>query len=170
MTACPHCKRRSFERRDLLYAAIDGAMRCRDCGKMAQLDLFSRWVISIMIAVCLPGVLLYGQVFYSGHFFVISMILVLGGWRLLSCIGLPFFALEAAPDRVSLRPKQSAFVLAVLLTAGSVMDGFMSARFETSHAIEQADAPEAVPRDEPPDPLRIRPRDEREQKAAKFAL
>ena len=170
MTACPHCKRRTFERRDLLYAAIDGAMPCRACGKLAQLDVFSRWVVSIMLAVTLPGMLLYGQVFYSGHLFVISMVLVLGGWRLLCCAGLPYFALEPARDRTVLRPRQSAFVLAALLIAGSVLDGFMSARFETNPPIEQAGGPEAIPRDEAPDPMRIRPREEREQKAAKFAL
>ena len=154
----------------MLYGAIDGAMRCRACGETAQLDVFSRWVVSIMIALCLPGVLLYGQVFYSGHLFVISMILVLGGWRLISCIGLPFFALEPARDRVTLHPKQSAFILAALLIGAGVMDAFMSSRFEAGEPIEQAGAPGAVSRDEPPDPLRIRPREERDQKAAKFAL
>ena len=165
---CPHCKRPTFERRDVLYAAVDGAMRCRACGSVSRLDLFSRWVISIMIAVTLPSLLLYGNVFYSGHLFVVSMIVIVVGWRAIAAIGLPIFSLERSPHQTTLRPKQSAFVLSALLAGALAMDGFMYSRFETE-PIEQAGGSEAIPRDDGTDPLRIRPREERER-AAKFSL
>lgn len=153
----------------MLYAAIDGAMRCRACGKLARLDLFSRWLISIMIALILPGVLLWGQVFYSGHLFVVSMVLIFAGWRVLSYIVLPCLSLEpAVSERPPLRPRQSAFVLSVLLAAGSVMDVFMAAHFE-EHA-EQAAVPSAVSREERLDPLLDRPRERRESKSTELAL
>ena len=165
---CPHCKRLTFERRDVLRAAIDGAMRCRGCGRAARLDLFSRWVISIVIAVILPGVLLYGNVFYSGHLFVVSMIVILACWRGLSAILLPILALEPTADNATLRPKHSAYVLSALLAGAVVIDAFMYSRFQTE-PIEQAGNPEMAPRDDGTDPLRIRPREERER-AAKFSL
>ena len=166
---CPHCKRLTFERRDVLRAAVDGAMRCPACGGVARLDLFSRWVISIVIAVILPGILLWGNVFYSGHLFVVSMIVILAGWRGLSAILLPILALEPTVDNATLRPKHSAYVLSALLAGAVVIDVFMYSRFETE-PIEQAGSTEAIPRDDgPTDPLRIRPREERER-AAKFSL
>jgi hypothetical protein len=141
MTRCPHCKRDSFDRRDILRAAIDGAMRCRNCGKNARLDHFSRWIIAILIAVMLPG---------------------------LAALGLPIFGLEPAPPGAPLRPKQSAFVLSVLLAGAVVIDAFMYSRFD-AQPVEHAGGTEAIPPDDGTDPLRIRPREERE-KAAKFSL
>lgn len=167
MTACPHCKRRIFTRHDILFAAIDGAMQCRACGGMARLDTFSRWVISIVLSVFLPALFLQGQVFYSGHFFAVSIIVILGGWRILSWLGLPLFTLEAAEDRVSLRPRQSAFLVVALLTAAMVMDGFMSARFEREP--EQA-SNAAASGEKNADPLLIRPAEPREEKPAKLPL
>ena len=168
MTRCPHCKRDSFDRRDILPAALDGAMRCRNCGKNARLDLFSRWVIAILIAVMLPSLLLYGNVFYSGHLFVVSMVVILASWRGLAALGLPIFGLEPAPPGAPLRPKQSAFVLSALLAGAVVIDAFMYSRFD-AQPVEHAGGTEAIPPDDGTDPLRIRPREERE-KAAKFAL
>ena len=121
----------------MLHAAIDGAMRCRDCGRLARLDLFSRWVVSIMIAITLPGVLLYGDVFYSGHLFVISMIIIFTAWRGMSWLGLPFFGLEAAEGQSPLRPSQSIFIVSLLLVAALVIDVFMASRFDAVAAEDQ---------------------------------
>ncbi len=55
---CPGCKRPVFSLHDILYAPLDGTARCRVCGRIARLDLFSRWMISCAIAVILPALLL----------------------------------------------------------------------------------------------------------------
>jgi len=74
---CPGCKRPVFSLHDILYAPLDGTARCRVCGRFARLDLFSRWMISCAIAVILPALLLYWELFYSRHLFVISILFML---------------------------------------------------------------------------------------------
>jgi len=135
MIACPSCKRRVFTRRDMLYATLDGAARCRICGRIARLDLTSRGMISCVLAIVLPPLYLYGGVFYSGHLFLISIFLVLGGWRILSSAGLPFLALEMVASRTSIDRKQSILLLILLLAIAIAIDGFMSSRFDVDGAL-----------------------------------
>ena len=113
----------------MLYASLDGTAPCPVCGQVARLDLLSRWLISCVIALVLPIILLHGQVFYSGHLFFVSIVVVLGGWRILSFVGLPIFALETA-DGTAIDRRHSLWILAVLIAAAMIFDGFMSSRFE----------------------------------------
>jgi hypothetical protein len=120
----------------VLYAPLDGTARCRGCGRLARLDLFSRWVISCAIAVLLPGVLLYWELFYSGHLFVVSLLVILVAWRILTLIAFPMLGLEEVAMRSGVDKKQSVVILAILLSAAMVIDGFMSSRFEPEQAGE----------------------------------
>jgi len=139
VAACPGCKRQIFSRRQILNAGLDGAARCRACGRSAQLSLFGRWSIASMIALTLPSVLLYGGVFYSGHLFLVSLFFIFGVWRMLSVIALPYLSLEPVDDPVLLDRRQSVLIAGVLLVAAMTVDGFMSARFEDDvHERDQA--------------------------------
>ena len=142
---CPRCKRWGFTRRDLFCGPLDGTARCRACGGTARLDLLSRWVISCAIALILWNVLLYGGVFYSGHLFLVSMVVIFGLWRLLCAAVFPFIALEAVPDSPFDRRK-SVLAMVALLVAAMTFDSFMAARFEADDAAESARAPTAVNR------------------------
>lgn len=147
MIACPGCSRRVFTRRDMLYATLDGTAQCRACGRIARLDLMSRWVLSCMIAIVLPTILLYGGVFYSGHLFVISMFIILGTWRLLSLLGFPYLKLEEAAGSSALDRRQSILMLAVLLAGAITIDAFMSSRFDSDNAPESGRSASAIHRD-----------------------
>ena len=134
--ACPGCKRRVFRVHDIFYAPLDGTARCRACGRIARLDLFSRWMISCVIAVLLPGLLLYWELFYSGHLFLVSMAVILAAWRVLTFLVFPLLALEEVQARSGVNRKQSFVILAILFSAAMVIDGFMSSRFESEQAGE----------------------------------
>ena len=127
---CPSCKRKSFTRNDMLYASIDGTARCRACGRVARLDLLSRWMISCVIALVLPALLLYGNIFYSGHLFVVSLVTIVVGWRVLSLLAFPLLTLEVAPGNFTLQRRQSIFLAIVMLLVAAIIDGFMASRFE----------------------------------------
>ena len=146
MIACPSCKRRVFTRRDILSSSLDGTVECRACGRLARLDVLSRWMIACVIAIILPAVLLYGGLFYSGHLFVASMVLIFGAWRVLSWFGYPLLTLEHATGSVGLDRRQSVFIVVVLLFTAVVIDGFMAARFDDAQTAEQPRAPNAVHR------------------------
>jgi hypothetical protein len=128
---CPGCKRRVFSLHDILYAPLDGTACCRVCGRIARLDLFSRWLISCGIAVILPALLLYWELFYSGHLFVVSILVILVAWRILTLIAFPILALEIVTPRARVDRKQSVFILALLLVAAMMLDGLLASRFET---------------------------------------
>jgi len=128
--ACPNCNRRVFTRRDMLYATLEGAARCRICGRTARLDVMSRWLMSCVLAIVLPAAYLYGGVFYSGHFFLISIFVIFGAWAILAFIGFPLLALEAAAGNASVDRKSGRLILAALLVSAIVIDGFIRARFE----------------------------------------
>lgn len=136
---CPACKRRSISGRDMLYASLDGGVKCRACGKIARLDILSRWMLACMLAIILPMVLLYGDVFYSGHLFVVSIFVILVVWRLLSVAGMPILGLELAPRGRCMNERQSVLTLAVIVVAAVVMDGFMAYRIDSDAA--RASAP-----------------------------
>ena len=113
----------------MLHAIIDGGARCRSCGRTARLDTLTRWIMSCALALVLPSLFLFFGVFYSGHLFVISMIIILGAWALISIVGFPFLTLEVAASAVIDRSK-SLWVLAALFAAALVIDGYMRTRFE----------------------------------------
>jgi hypothetical protein len=83
-----------------------------------------------LIAVLLPAVLLLAGLFYSGHLFFVSIVIVLVAYRLLCVLGLPFLTLEPVPDNASLDRMQSVLMLAAMLTAAVILDGYMASRFE----------------------------------------
>ena len=138
--ACPRCRRRVFSRRDMLYVPLDGCTRCRFCGQPARLDLLSRWMLSIVIAIILPAVLFTAGVFYSGHLFVVSIVVVLGAWRLLCYLGAPFLTLEPTAETVSIGRKGSMLILGSMLAAAIVLDGFMASRFGADDGVEDTRA------------------------------
>jgi|SoiMethySBSTD1v2_1073268.scaffolds.fasta_scaffold113363_2 hypothetical protein len=127
---CPGCKRRVFSLQDILYAPLDGTACCRVCGRFARLDLFSRWMISCAIALILPALLLYWELFYSGHLFVISILVILVAWRILTLLAFPILALEIVRVRTPVDRKQSVVILAILLMAAMMLDSLMASRFE----------------------------------------
>jgi hypothetical protein len=140
---CPSCKRWVFTRRDLLYAPLDGTAQCPACGRTARLDLLSRWVISCAIALILWNALLFGGVFYSGHLFLISIVLIFGIWRLLCAAVFPFITLESVADSPFDRRK-SMLAMVALLVAAMVFDSFMARRFESEDLAESGRGPTAV--------------------------
>lgn len=135
---CPSCKRQSITRRDIFCAPLDGAAQCRACGQLARLDLLGRWALSSLIALVLPSVLLYGDIFYSGHLFVFSVFFVLAAWRLLCVIAFPLLSLEAVSDRTPIGRKQSVFLAATMLIAMLSIDGFMASKFENGEGYADA--------------------------------
>lgn len=144
MIACPNCKRRIITRRDILYAPLDGTTRCRACGQHARLDMFSRWVISCLVAVSLPALLLSWGIFYSGHLLVFAMIVIVVAARAVAWVGLPFFGLERVPPHIALDRRQSMIIVSALLAAAIVLDAFIASKFESEDAIRDAEAPAAV--------------------------
>ena len=140
--ACPNCKREVFTRRDVLYATVDATAQCRACGRSARLSLLSRWLISCVIAIILPGVLLYGDVFYSGHLFVVSLFLIFAAWSALCAVTFPLLSLEKA-EGAPIGIKASALIVVALLATATFMDSFMAARFDAERALDDARSPSA---------------------------
>jgi hypothetical protein len=128
--ACPSCNRRIFTRRDMLHAIVDGGARCRSCGRNARLDTLTRWMMSCMLALILPTVFLFFGVFYSGHLFVISMVIILGAWAILSVVGFPFLTLEVSASQGLIDRSKSVWLLGALFVAAILIDGYMRTRFE----------------------------------------
>ena len=113
----------------MVCTIIDGTAQCRLCGQTARLDLFSRWVISCLLAMVLSTVLLYCDVFYSGHLFLVSMFVIFGGWVVLSYIGFPFLTLEAFAGGAPIDRRAGLVILLILLAAAMMFDAFMWSRF-----------------------------------------
>lgn len=137
MIACPSCNRRIFTRRDLLYATFDGAVQCRWCGRQARLDMLSRWMILCVLSVVLPTILLYGGVFYSGHLFLVSIVVVFGVWGALAFVAFPFLALEVMAGAHAINRRHGILTFVVILLAAMILDGFIASRFEPEKGIEQ---------------------------------
>ena len=144
MLPCPSCKRRILTRRDILYAPVDGTTRCRACGAYARLDMFSRWLLSCLVALMLPAFLLTWGIFYSGHLLLMSMIVIIGAWRAMAWLALPLLALEPVPPHVPLDRRQSAIILVAMFGAAIALDAFIASKFESDNAIRDAEAPAAV--------------------------
>jgi hypothetical protein len=143
MLACPRCRRPTFTRRDLVSTALDGTAQCRSCSQAVRLDMFSRWLLSCVIALILPGVLLYGDLFYSGHLFVVSLVFVFVAWAALSWVCCPLLTLERAPTGRPIDRKTGMLILVVLLAAAGIIDNFMAARFD-AEALETTRASNAT--------------------------
>lgn len=148
MIACPNCKRRIFTGADMWRSSFDGAARCRACGHSAQLDILSKWMIACVLALLMPTLFLYAGIFYGGHFFVLVILLTLGGWRALACIGLPFLALERATHSPFDR-KQGMIMLAALVITAIVLDAFMAFKIDRDEALESGRSASAVQQERP---------------------
>jgi hypothetical protein len=98
--------------------------------------MLSRWLLSCVLAVLLPAALLYANVFYSGHLYVFSIVVVLGAWRALSIVGLPYLTLEAVQERTDVDRKANAFALGAMLLAALLLDGFIASRIDADMARE----------------------------------
>ena len=133
MIACPGCKRRIIAYREILGASLDGATVCPACGQVARLDAFSRCVVACMLAMLLWMMLFHADLLFSRYLFLFSMIVILGGWRLLSAAALPLLTLEKAPGTCFDR-RQSIVMLVVLIVFAIILDGFMSYRSEADKA------------------------------------
>jgi hypothetical protein len=142
--ACPSCRRRVFSRSDILHATLRGSTQCRWCGRTLRLDLLSRWVLSCLLAILLPNALLYGDIFYSGHLFVVSMFLIYAGLALFSYVGFPLLSLEIAPEANPLNRRQSALLAGIILAAAIAIDGFIGLKIDADGALEKQGAPSAA--------------------------
>jgi hypothetical protein len=130
----------------MLHATLRGTTRCRWCGRTLRLDVLSRWMLSCMLALLLPNALLYGDVFYSGHLFVVSIFLIDSGMAIRSYIGAPLLGLEVAPDNAALNQRQSALLAGMVLAAALVIDGFIASKIDADNALERQRAPTSVSR------------------------
>ena len=146
MPACPRCRRRIFTRRDLLSTALDGTAQCRSCGQVVRLDVFSRWLLSCVIALILPGVLLYGDLFYSGHLFIISLVFIFAAWAALTWVCCPILTLEPATTGRPIDRTTGVLILVVLLAAAGIIDNFMASRFDVPDKLESTRATSVAPR------------------------
>jgi len=129
-----------------LQTALRGTTHCRWCGRTLRLDMLSRWMLSCLLALLLPNALFFGDVFYSGHLFLVSIFLIYSGMAILSYIGSPLLALEIAPDKAALSQRQSAALAAIVLAAALVIDGFIAYKIDAENALEKQPPPTSVSR------------------------
>lgn len=108
----------------------------------------SRCLVACMLALLLCMMLFYGNLFYSGYLFVFSMIVILGGWRLLSAALLPLLSLEKVPGGTCFDRRQSIVTLAIMIVVAIVIDGLMSYRSDADKARANAASPSASARSE----------------------
>jgi drug/metabolite transporter (DMT)-like permease len=128
MIACPGCKRRVVTHREMLQAGLDGRLTCPACGELACLDETSRCLVTAVLALLLWMLLLHGNFFFSGYVFIVSTIVIVIGWRLLSAAALPLLSLAKAPGHGSLDRRQNIVTLAILIVTAIVIDGLMTYR------------------------------------------
>jgi len=145
--ACPSCRRRVFTRRDLVFATPEGVVRCRACGRTARLDLLSRWLISCVIAMTLSTALLYGGLFFSGHLFLVSIVIIFATWAALSWAAFPYLMLEPADDQIILERKHSTLIAVLILVLAIGFDSFLASLFEPEPAQEHAHSVDAPARE-----------------------
>ncbi len=139
MIACPSCKRSVLSRRDLLYASFDGAIVCPRCGRTASLAQISRWMILCVLSIVLPMLLLHGGVFYSGHLFAVSIVIVFGSWAILCWACFPFLTLEASMTTRPVDRRHGVMTIIAVLIAAILLDGYIASRFanEEEEAIDR---------------------------------
>ena len=128
MIACPACKRAVFTHREMLRTGLDGRVTCPACDELACLDQTSRCLVTGVLALLLWMLLLHGNFFFSGYLFIVSTIVIVIGWRLLSAAALPLLSLEKAPGHSSFDRRQNIVTLAILIVTAIVIDGLMSYR------------------------------------------
>lgn len=133
---CPRCRRPGFTRPDIFYSTLDGSVLCRRCGGIARLSMFCRWIISCLLAIVLSIILLYGDVFYSGHLFVVSIFVIFGGWAGISWVAFRYLTLEEAPEHAPITRRQGAVLVVAILLTALLFDRFMASRFEAGARIE----------------------------------
>ena len=146
VSACPQCGKRAFTRRDLVYTALEGSGPCRLCGRSARLDMFSRWLLACAIALSLSSLLLYCNLFYSGHLFVISCVFIFAAWGALAWLCSPIITLERAPTEPRIDRTTGMLVLVVMIAAAGIFDIFMAARFEAPDRLESVHSSTATQR------------------------
>lgn len=131
----------------MLHATLHGTTRCRWCGRTLRLDVLSRWLLSCVLAILLPYALLFGNIFYSGHLFLVSIFLIYSGLAIMSYLGSPLLGLEVAPDHIALNRRQSALLAGIVLVAAIVMDGVIASKIDADAALEKQRTPSAAYRD-----------------------
>ncbi len=119
-----------------MYTALEGTGPCRSCGQSARLDMFSRWLLSCVIALSLSSLLLYCDLFYSGHLFVISCVFIFSAWGALAWLCSPILTLERAPTEPRIDRTTGMLVLVVMIAAAGIFDTFMASHFETPEKLE----------------------------------
>jgi hypothetical protein len=129
-----------------VYTALEGTGACRSCGQSARLDMFSRWLLSCLIALSLSSLLLYCNVFYSGHLFVVSCVFIFVAWGTLAWLCSPIITLERAPPEPRIDRTTGMLVLVVMIAAAGIFDAFMASRFEAPDKLEHAHSSEATQR------------------------
>jgi hypothetical protein len=134
MIACPECKRRVFGQAELLWANLDGSVKCPACGAFACLDQFSRLLVACPLSLLLWMAVLYWDILFSGYLFLFSTIVILAGWRLLSAAAMPALALEKSRDGRVFDRKHTLVSLVVMIGTAVAIDGFMSYRTEADNA------------------------------------
>ena len=147
VSACPGCGKRVFTRRDLVYTALEGSGACRSCGQSARLDMFSRWLLSCVIALSLSSLLLYCDLFFSGHLFVISCAFIFLAWGALAWLCSPIITLERARSEPRIDRKTGMLVLVVMIAAAGIFDTFMASHFETPDKLETVHSSTATQRE-----------------------
>ena len=95
----------------------------------------------------LSTVLLYGGFFYSGHLFLISIVVIFGTWAALSWVAFPYLMLEPAEDQIILERKHSTLIAVVILAVAIGFDSFLASLFEPETAQEHAHSVNAPSRD-----------------------
>src|SRR5215218_89399 len=128
----------------MLHAALHGTTRCRWCGRILRLDLLSRWMLSCALAVLLPNALLYGNVFYSGHLFLVSIFLIYSALAIFSYLGFQFLGLEVADDQAPLDRRGSRMIAGIMLAAAIAMDGVIAYKIDADSTLETQRAPSAA--------------------------
>ena len=101
-------------------------------------------MLSCLLAILLPAVFLYAGVFYSGHFFVILIVMVLGAWRIFCFLGFPLLTLEPVTRGSPIDRRESVLILVVLVATSVLLDSYMSSRFDGDDELQNGRAPTTV--------------------------
>lgn len=136
MLTCPGCNRKIFTVGDILRLEVDGELKCRSCGRAAQLDLKSRLLISCLLALVFSALTLYTSIFYTGHFVLISTLLILVGWTLLALAVFPLLELNIARGARFLNRWRTLLIWAVFLVGAAAVDNYMDIQPPSNHTVD----------------------------------
>ena len=101
---------------------------CPVCGEYARLDNLSRCLVTCLLAFMLWLLMVQLQLFYRGYLFVFSMLVILGGWRLLAAATLPLLSLEKAQSRSAFDRRRSVVTVMIMMLVAIAIDGLLSYR------------------------------------------